>query len=228
MRQVDPDLAARLRDARGNRVVFLSHCLLDENVRYLGGAFHSGAVPEATGLLGSGIGIYQLPCPEARAWGGVHKRAMMLAYGLRDSRLYRWRRLLFRLFLGYTRMRYWLLARHVAHEIDAYRRTGVEVIAVVGIGASPSCGVNTTLDLVRSFEMVAGCPLARIDRAMVNRSVASCRISGEGLFVSALRSRLRMQGIDVPFIEHDLIAEMNGRDQTRVLERAIRRAPGAS
>lgn len=40
------DLVHRLRDARGRRVVFLAHCLLNENTRYLGGACRAGCVQE--------------------------------------------------------------------------------------------------------------------------------------------------------------------------------------
>jgi hypothetical protein len=36
---------------------FVSHCLLNENTRYLGGAFHRGAVPEMIELLRSGVGV---------------------------------------------------------------------------------------------------------------------------------------------------------------------------
>ena len=32
-------LLERLDDERSKKVVFISHCLLNENVRYLGGAF---------------------------------------------------------------------------------------------------------------------------------------------------------------------------------------------
>ena len=71
---MDAQLLQRLKDARGNEVVFVSHCLLDENVRYLGGAFHSGAAPEMLPVVQSGVGIYQMPCPEVRAWGGVLSR----------------------------------------------------------------------------------------------------------------------------------------------------------
>lgn len=43
--------------------------------------------------------------------------------------------------------------------------------------------VNTTLDMRRSFETMAVCPLAAIDRTMINKSVvAACQIEGEGLF----------------------------------------------
>jgi hypothetical protein len=69
-------------------------------------------------------------------------------------------------------LRYWLLARSVAREIEQYRDAGITVEGVVGIGASPSCGVNTTLDMRRSFETMARCPLAAIDRTMINESVS--------------------------------------------------------
>lgn len=207
-------LAHQLADERGNAVVLVSHCLLDENVRYLGGAFHSGAIPEMVPLIQSGIGVCQMPCPEMRAWGGVHKRLMLRAYGLRDTRLYPLRRVVLRLFRLYTRTRYRLLARSVAHEIQQYVDGGVTVLGVVGIGASPSCGVTTTLDLGRSFEVVAACPLAAIDRHTVNvGAVAGCRAPGPGLFTQALQRQLRRRKIELRFLEHDLIAEMNGTPQ---------------
>jgi uncharacterized protein YbbK (DUF523 family) len=214
MKGLDKSVHERLADARGDRVVFLSHCLLDENVRYQGGAFHSGAVPETHALIRTGVGICQMPCPEQRAWGGVTKPQMLRAYGLIDSRLYRFRAVLFGLFLANTRLRYRLLARHVAREIEQYGNAGVAVAGVVGIGASPSCGVHTTLDMRRSFETIAACPLAAIDRAMINeRVVTESRVAGEGLFIRALRKQLRRRRIEIPFLEHDLIIEMQGREQ---------------
>src|SRR5664279_3387185 len=54
-------LQASLRDERSGRVVFLSHCLLNENTRYLGGAFRAGAVHEVVDtFVQSGTGICQL------------------------------------------------------------------------------------------------------------------------------------------------------------------------
>ena len=64
---------AKLADERSRRVVFLSHCLLNQNMRYLGGP----------------------------------------------------------------------LAREVAGGIEDYARSGFEVVGVVGIAGSPSCGVLT-------------------------------------------------------------------------------------
>lgn len=212
MRDAETALTEKLADARGREVVFVSHCLLNENARYLGGAFHRGAVPEMVELLESGVGVHQMPCPERRAWGGLLKPRMLRAYGLRGSALYPLRGLLFRLFVLHTRLRYRRLAAQVARDIEDCVRSGVRVLAIVGVGGSPSCGVDKTLDLRRSFEVVAACPLAAIDRTTVNeQAVAGCVAAGEGLFIAALKDRLAHIGIDVPFVEYDLIAEMRGR-----------------
>jgi hypothetical protein len=86
------------------------------------------------------------------------------------------------------------------------------------VGGSPSCGIDTTLDLRRSFETVAACPLGLIDRPTVNeRAVAACRAPGEGLFIGALKRRLARRGLDVPFVEYDVIAEMFGAPQPESL-----------
>jgi uncharacterized protein YbbK (DUF523 family) len=228
VRRLEALLSRRLADARGREVVFVSHCLLDENARYLGGAFHPGAVPEMIGLLRRGVGLYQMPCPEQRAWGGLLKRRMLRAYGLRDSVLYPLRGALFRLFVWRTRIRYRLMAGRVVRDIEDCHRAGVRVLGVVGVGCSPSCGVNTTLDLRRSFEAMAACPLALVDRAAINeRVVVACRAAGEGLFIRTLRRQVARRHIDVPFLEYDLIAEMRGLPQPESLVRLADRQTGA-
>ena len=55
-------LVDRLRDGRGRRVVFLSHCLLNENTRYLGGACVPDCRPEVLQRCLEGqLGVVQLP-----------------------------------------------------------------------------------------------------------------------------------------------------------------------
>lgn len=207
-------LSERLRDERGRRVAFVSHCLLNENVRYLGGAFHSGAVPEIGELQRLGIGIHQMRCPERQAWGGTLKRLMIPAYGSKGTVVYRFRVPLLRLFVWYTRLVYWRLARAVVRDIREYQRSGVRVIAIVGVGASPSCGVTTTLDVRRSFEVIAACPVAELNRQTFNqRAIVDCRTAGEGLFLRTLSRQLARRGITVPLAEYDLVAEMRGEPQ---------------
>jgi predicted secreted protein len=199
-------LRDRLQDQRSGKVLVLSHCLLNQNVRYLGGAFHPGMVDEAVDQARRhGYGLYQLPCPEQRAWGGVLKRHLLPAYGAEGTLRYRLRRLLLWLFIRYTNLRYRLLARRVARDVADYRRSGFVVAGIVGVAGSPSCGVRRTLELSGAVEAMAACPLAALDREAFNREVIAANVvAGEGLFVRQLRRALQRKGIQLPFQEHQL------------------------
>jgi uncharacterized protein YbbK (DUF523 family) len=202
-----------LRDDRSGRVVFVAHCLLNENVRYLGGACRPGDVREIVGgLQRQEVGICQMPCPEQRVWGGVLKRHLLALYG--SSRLTTGpvRHVVAALLMGYTRWRYHRLARALARQIADYQSAGFDVAGVVGVDPSPSCGVRQTLDLGAALDGLAKLDLATIDRATFNRDVvASTRIAGEGMFIKALREELARRGQRVRFVAHDLIAELEQR-----------------
>jgi uncharacterized protein YbbK (DUF523 family) len=206
-------LLEQVQDERSKRVIFVSHCLLNENTRYLGGAFQRGCVDEIVdGLQQEGLGLCQMHCPEQRAWGGVLKRMLLPLYGSRGTLLYRLRHLLFPLFLRYTQWRYQILAKEVVGDIEDYVRSGFEVVGVVGVGGSPSCGVCSSLDLRRSLEVVATCPLARLDRRVINEeAVAGCLSEGEGLFIAALQRQLRRRHLTIRWYEHDLLSEIAGQ-----------------
>jgi predicted secreted protein len=211
-------LQRALRDERSRRVVFVSHCLLNQNVRYLGGATRPGMTGEVVAaLLDAGVGVVQMPCPEQAAWGGVCKRYTVPAYGADLTPLRRLRRPATWLFLAYSRLVYRRLARRVAAQIADYRRSGHRVESVVGIGGSPSCGVHTTLDLPAVLDDIARRDPGRLDRRDVNRHVIAGHVrAGPGMFIAALHRQLRRRGIDVPFDEHDLIAELATESVVRV------------
>ena len=186
-----------LADARGGKVVFLSHCLLNENVRYLGGAGRPAGGSEAVdGFLSRGIGICQLPGPEQRAWGGVLKRRMLLAYGSAGTLWAPVTRLMLRPFIWYTRHVYARLARSVTCDIMDYRRSGMQVVGLVGVGASPSCGVTTTLDLTAAVNAITRCPAACLTGRTLNQGVIAASVRpGEGMFIRAIRRRLARAGV---------------------------------
>jgi predicted secreted protein len=206
-------LRQALADERSGQVVFLSHCMLNQNVRYLGGATRPGGVDEVVGAWQrEGTGIVQLPCPEQLAWGGVCKRYTLAAYGADRTVRRLVRRPATWLFLAYTRLRYHRLARRVAAEIGDYVRSGYRVRAVVGIGGSPSCGVHTTLDLPAALEVLAGSDPTRLQRSELNdRVIVANTRPGQGLFVRALRRQLCRRRLEVPFVEHDPTPEIVSR-----------------
>ena len=133
-------LLGKVRDARNRRVVFLSHCLLNENTRYPGGACRPGCISEVVQrCLTENLGIVQMPCPEQRAWGGVLKRRLLSVFGLRERHrvLYGFRRPGLLLFVMYSRLVYQRLARQVASEIQDYVESGFEVAGGGGRGWLP-------------------------------------------------------------------------------------------
>jgi uncharacterized protein YbbK (DUF523 family) len=217
-------LLKRLRDERGRRVMLVSHCLLNENTRYAGGATRAGAVAEVVDeLISEGYGIHQLPCPERLAWGGVLKRHSLRLYHSKGGPLYALRGVLLRAFVWWTKIIYWRLARQVARDVADYQRAGIAVAGIVGIGASPSCGVTTTLDLRASLDVVAACPAAALTRDVMNeQAVLGCRRAGEGLFIKALDRELKRRQLTVPAFEHDLVAELRGQRQATLARRSSR------
>lgn len=113
----------------------------------------------------------------------------------------------------YTRIVYRRLAARIARDMLDYVRSGFEVVGVVGIGGSPSRGVNQTLDLKRSLPVIASMPIEQLDREAFNdAAIARCVTDGQGLFIQALERELDRRGLHVAFLEHDLIAEMCGED----------------
>jgi len=201
--------ANRISDERGRRVIFLAHCLLNENTRYLGGARRAGAVPELVRpLLDQGIGIVQLPCPEQHAWGGVLKRRLLLFYGSEGKLRYKLRGALLPIMLWYTRRIYRKLARQTAKHIGDYHRSGVEVIGIVGVDASPSCGVFKNLDMRDALERTARLDQSTATAKEANRIVLETVVPGRGLFTELLEEELEKRGLRIPWKAHDLIAEL--------------------
>jgi hypothetical protein len=146
-------------------------------------------------------------------------------YGSEGTVRYRLRRPLTWVFLWRTRWVYARLARRAARDIADYTRSGFEVAGVVGVAASPSCGVYHTLDVPRSLEVIAGCPVASADARRFNAALlASARTAGEGYFIRALRRALARRRLDIPFAEHDLAAELQGGPLGPVTFRAARPA----
>ena len=139
----------------------------------------------------------------------MDKRYTMPAYGADQTTLRRLRRPATWLFLLYTRLAYRRLAGQVARDMGDYLRSGQSVQAVVGVGGSPSCGVRTTVDLKGVLDTIAGCDPTQLNTDDFNRRVIAAHArGGQGMFITALRRQLRGRGLDIPFDEHDLIAEI--------------------
>jgi predicted secreted protein len=188
-------------DARGGRVVFLSHCLLNQNTRYLGGAFCPGVVTAAVDpYLSDGVGIIQMACPEQRVWGGVLKRRFL--WLIDHPRVSVLIGRLARLVNGIIRLRYRRIEAEVIRNVEDCVENGFQVVGVVGVAGSPSCGVHATLDLGRALRAIGSCPKSGPTARWINRSVvAASTVSGRGLFIKSLGDVMRQRAIRVPLGE---------------------------
>jgi predicted secreted protein len=191
-------------DVRSGRVVFLSHCLLNQNTRYLGGAVCRGVVPGAVASdIADGTGIVQMSCPEQRVWGGVLKTRLM--WVLDHPWVARAGPVLLPALSRYLRRRYTPLAREVADDIQDYLASGFAVCGVIGVSGSPTCGVHTTLDLPAAAAAVARCPRGSVTSTWLNESVVGpAQRSGTGIFIQVLADELRRRHLPVELREHEL------------------------
>lgn len=190
-----------LSDGRSGRVVFLSHCLLNQNTRYTGGAVCPGVVVDAIApYAADGTGIVQMVCPEQRTWGGVSKRHLL--WLLDHPAAARIGRHVLDPARVYLRWRYRRLARDIARDIADYTTSGLEVVGIVGVAASPSCGVTSTLDLNVSMQAIAACPHRTVTGRWLDQHVVEPAIRpGRGLFIDALQDELAKRHLDVPVTE---------------------------
>ena len=115
-----------LDDKRERRVIFISHCWLNINTRFPQGAAFQGAnEPLVKTLLDSGLGIIQMPCPEYEVLG-LEK----YAYG--------------DIVLEPLRAKFREVAEVVVKQIKDYLALGFEIVGILGMNPSPSCGVDST------------------------------------------------------------------------------------
>ncbi|HOG46827.1 MAG TPA: hypothetical protein PLJ35_13435 [Anaerolineae bacterium] len=115
-------------DRRSRRVVLLAHCILNQNAVVEPLARRPGALEGIARLcLEAGVGLLQLPCPELIERGAGRAPDERSGYDTPAQRAL-CRRLL----------------EPVRVQVAAYREAGYEIVGLIGIGHSPSCGVHTT------------------------------------------------------------------------------------
>ncbi len=204
-------IAQRLADARSKRVMFVSHCILNENARYFGGAFSPAVVPYLLEeLIAAGCGIVQLPCPEQRAWGGILKPFLWQGVGIQGRLIYSFRKVLFRIFMWHSRRVFRKMAWEVVRQVKDYARAGYMVVGLLGIGGSPTCGVFHTLNLT-NFEKLARLKIETLNREEFNEILyGQFYCSGQGVFIQELERLLKQHQIKLLLFEHDLKAELAG------------------
>lgn len=159
-------------DRRSRRVIFLAHCILNQNAISDGTAGYPAAHREVVqALLDAQVGVVQMPCPELCCLGldrgdpqGGERPVVVENTRIRAA-----------MCQPRPRERLERLVESVLYQVGQYRQHGFDIVGIVGVDRSPTCGVNTTSDQDRELE-------------------------GQGEFIRAIQTGLSARGLSIPVV----------------------------
>jgi len=165
---------------RSRKILAVCHCLLNPNAKVMPLATHPGICPALEEPIARGAGLVQLPCPETaflglRRWGMTREQYDTPAYR-RASRE---------------------MLRPALDQLWAFADAGYELLGVVGVDGSPSCGVFLTCEGFHGGEPCGpGADVAAQCRA-------ACMLPGRGVYIDVLAGMLAEYGLTPPLLAVD-------------------------
>jgi predicted secreted protein len=159
-------------DRRSRRIIFVAHCILNQNAKLDRCALYPGAILEVSRLLvESGVGILQIPCPELQALGLGRQARQGNQASIEEEDT----RIRLRMEEKESRQVCRQIARLVLHDLEEYSRNGFQIVGLVGVNGSPSCAVEVTWE-------------------------ADAEKAGPGILVGILRDEMLNRGLLCPCI----------------------------
>lgn len=200
-------------DLRGKRLVYVSSCLLDQNRRFPGIAVQTGVIRELIStLMEMNIGLEQLPCLECMGWGGVSRQTLFrflpTLYNHLGSRFYPLLKGLARIWLHKFHRLCRKEAKKVVGQIDDFQKSGYEVLAIIAMNDSPTCGATKTIHILESIGKYKanGVSLEELLYPRLEQMKAVMPLvieEGSGFFMGALKMMLEEKKINVPILGFD-------------------------
>lgn len=165
---------------RKKKILLMCHCILNANSKVEGLATYPSAITEIINpLIEMGIGIIQLPCPE------------LTCYGIK-----RWGHVKEQFDNPYFRRHCQKIFKPYIDQILDYTEQGYEIVGLLGIDGSPSCGVDLTCSATWGGELEATEDLeARLGKVDM--------IPSPGVFISEIRKTLEDLHLNIPIIGID-------------------------
>lgn len=112
---------------RSKKVIFVSHCILCQSIRAQGVSIRFEAIvsPLISLLMEKNINLFQMPCPEIRYDGVIRNAVRKDAYDNSEFR---------------TICREY--AEQLINHMKSLKEADFDIVAILGIENSPTCGVN--------------------------------------------------------------------------------------
>lgn len=159
-------------DERSKTIIFLAHCILNQNSISDGTAAYPGSIKEIMHLLRiSDVGIVQMPCPELLCLGLDRGNSSGSSSPILEENS----RIRMMMSKRSATSKIGQLVQHLVFQILEYRKYGFDIRGIVGVNRSPTCGVETT-------------------------SKNNQEIEGQGVFIEALRDALNKNKINVKMV----------------------------
>ena len=156
-------------DIRSKKVVFVAHCLLNQNSISDGTAVYPAAFKDIINLfMDNDIGIVQLPCPELCCLGLDRGNI----YGADSPVTVENTRIRREMEKTETQTKLKTLVDYTMLQIDEYVKHGFEIKGIIGANRSPNCGVESTSD-------------------------NDVEINGMGIFMEALHKETSARGLNI-------------------------------
>lgn len=174
---------------RSKKIILTCHCILNSNSKVEGLSQYEGIFKEIVDLIHeNGIGIIQLPCPE------------MIIYGIK-----RWGHVKEQFDTLFYRENCREMLKPIIAQVKAYKDSGYEIVGVIGIDGSPSCGVNLTCSGGWMGELSSNDNIHNIIKDLKE-------INESGVFIEELKKYLEEYHINIPFSainENDVFSSLN-------------------
>jgi predicted secreted protein len=157
-------------DVRSKKILLVAHCLLNQNAKLDQLASRPGVLPKITQeIINSGAGIIQMPCPEMLGIG--LDRHCIIDATLDDIKFEKTR---VAKLMSKEKQLCINLAQHLVFQLKQYKEHNFEIIGVLGVNMSPTCGVETTW-------------------------ADNEEVKGNGIFIKTLKEEIEKAGINIDF-----------------------------
>ena len=188
-----------VEDARSGRLIFLSHCLLNQNACVRGLASQPAVIRELVDLLlDKEVAFYQMPCPEVTYYGSMRWGQVKKQYGTP-------------MFRRHCRQ----IAEQMCDQVQTYRDNSHGVIGFVMRDGSPTCGLKCAAVAADDDQVWGGMvwhasPLQRFGKT-------------EGVFTEELKAEVVRRGLqNLLFLSLPEVEEAGSiQDALSEIERAV-------
>jgi len=186
-----------VKDKRSGRIIFLSHCCLNQNAKVRGIAQYPGVIqPLIELLLDAEVGMYQMPCPEMTYLGNMRWGQVKEQYNNPMFRRHCKR-----------------IAEEIVDQAENYIQCGYEILGFVMMDGSPVCGLNRTPRPKYPDQMWGG---------MTWYIPESDYREGKGNFCEVLLEELNQRSLDhLPFVAAPEFSEAGDFDLSMELIRKL-------